>query len=406
MHIKKYIWLVVGIMLIACLVLSGCTKTGPSSSEPVKIGFIGPFSGPMGDNGQQMLRGAKMAIKKINDDGGILGGRPVELVELDDQGDPAQSSGAARKGITVDKVKVICGTWDPGAGAAVWEVTNEAKMPFCQWGSGIDLIMHSYKGHIQMGVSPSAENYPVYDYLESHNLKTVVLCLEDFAWSRDCEALYRVRWDKAGSPVKILETIWVPLAKSDLTAEVTKAMSLNADAIVMQMNTPPSITASMQATTQLGYKGPRFGFGPLGDPAFIASLGAEANGVMLATWFCDDPSHQSTQDFIKAYQDQGFPGGPGDQVTMSYDNIMVAALGMDKAGTDSDTGKIADAWKNLKYQMICGDCPYEVVDYNGALRLNRTSRYMVTIEDGKMTDPNWFKFKENTIKMDEAIAKK
>ncbi|MFC1862888.1 ABC transporter substrate-binding protein [Thermodesulfobacteriota bacterium] len=401
MQIKRYMWLVVSIMLIASLGMSDAIIAGP---KPIKIGFVGPFSGPMGDNGQQMLRGAYLAIKKINDNGGLLGGRPVELVELDDQGDPAQTTAVVRKGISVNKVKVIAGTWDPGSGSAAWEVCNEENMPFVQWGSGTELIMNSYKGHFQQGVSPSAEVYPVIEYMESHNLKSIVMVLEDFAWSRDCEYLIRQRWDKPGSPVKIKESIWVPLAKADLTAEATKAMSYNADAICFLAYTPPAIAASINAQHQLGYKGPKWGFGPLGDPAFVASFGPEADGIMLATWFAEYPEHKVIMDCIKAYKEAGYPGFFGDQVAMSYDTLMIACLGIQNAGTDSDTEKIADGWAAIKdYTCVCGNSPYKYENYNGALRLNREYRYMVTIQGGKMINPEWFKFKYNTIKADEAL---
>jgi branched-chain amino acid transport system substrate-binding protein len=404
MRIKKYIWLAVGIMLIASLALAGCGAKGPSSSEPVKIGFVAPISGPLGDNGRQMLRGANLAVKKINDDGGILGGRQVELVALDDQADPAQAAAVTRKGITTDKVSIIAGTWDPGTGNAAWEVCQEFNMPFVQWSSGIKLIMNSYKGHLQQGPLPAAEVYPVAIYMEENNLKSIVILAEDFAYNRDLEFIFRSIWDKPGSPVEIKETIWVPLAKADLMAETTKAMSLNADAICFLTMTPPAIVAGINAASQLGYKGPNWGFGPLADPAFVSSFGPEANGTMIATWFAEYPGHKENMEIIKAFKEAGNEGSIGDQDVMSYDTIMFACLGMDKAGTDSDTEKIADAWKKLDYLCVCGHTPFQVKEYEGGgLRLHRAHRYMVTIQDGKMTNPEWFEFKWDTVKMSEVL---
>ena len=55
--------------------------------EPVKLGVIGPFSGPSSDFGTPMLQGIKLAVDEINAVGGYLG-RPLELVVRDDQGTP------------------------------------------------------------------------------------------------------------------------------------------------------------------------------------------------------------------------------------------------------------------------------------------------------------------------------
>lgn len=52
----------------------------PVEKDPVKIGFIGSFAA---DYGKCTQRGAELAIQEINDAGGILGGRPIELVKAD-----------------------------------------------------------------------------------------------------------------------------------------------------------------------------------------------------------------------------------------------------------------------------------------------------------------------------------
>ena len=54
---------------------------------PIRIGVIGPFTGPSADFGLPMLNGVKMAVDEINAVGGYLG-RSLELVIKDDQANP------------------------------------------------------------------------------------------------------------------------------------------------------------------------------------------------------------------------------------------------------------------------------------------------------------------------------
>ena len=56
-----------------------------ASKEPVKIGLTISLSGGTADMGQAAKDGAELAIKEINDKGGVLGGRKLQLISYDDE---------------------------------------------------------------------------------------------------------------------------------------------------------------------------------------------------------------------------------------------------------------------------------------------------------------------------------
>ena len=53
------------------------------AAEPIRIGHIDPFSGPIAAVGLEGQDNYKLAIERINARGGVLGGRMIELVPLD-----------------------------------------------------------------------------------------------------------------------------------------------------------------------------------------------------------------------------------------------------------------------------------------------------------------------------------
>ncbi|MBU1232580.1 MAG: ABC transporter substrate-binding protein [Proteobacteria bacterium] len=55
---------------------------------PVRIGVVLPVTGDFATYGALGIQGAKMAVKEINSSGGVLGGRPLELVIKDNESDP------------------------------------------------------------------------------------------------------------------------------------------------------------------------------------------------------------------------------------------------------------------------------------------------------------------------------
>jgi branched-chain amino acid transport system substrate-binding protein len=121
----------IGIIVLIVLVIGGwmLLKGGKSASETgsIKIGVSMPLSGEAASYGEAGRAGLMLALKEINDAGGI-DGRQVELVIEDDKCGAAGAA-AFQKLITVDKVSALIGpVCSPAAGAAN-PVSREAGIP-------------------------------------------------------------------------------------------------------------------------------------------------------------------------------------------------------------------------------------------------------------------------------------
>jgi len=390
---KKWILVGVAILVTVIMLVTACPAEGPAEKGPVKIGFIGPYSGPVGETGQQMLKNFQLAVDVINENGGILGGRMVEALMYDDALNPAEAGAMARKAVTVDKVVAMCGTYEPGCGVAVRDVCREYNIPYVQWSTGLrNYVDGYYHGHIMLGISPAGENYPVYQMVEEMGLKTVTIVIEEMDWSRQLAELYHMRWDAPGSPVEIVEEIWHTMGKADLKSEYTKAVAANPDFIVLCEWSPPALQASINATHELGFEGLRFGFGPLSDMCMLAQFGEEANSIILPAVFIPCPGVPSNDAYIELYE-QEVGGCITDVGAMAYDAANIICLSIDKAGTDSDLEKIADAMHSLDYHLVAGNCPLELTEWG---RVKRAGYYMATIQNGTPVDVEYVLYEVDT----------
>ena len=80
-------------MLSIALVALALVASGPglhAQSTPVKLGLSAAVSGGSAASGEAIKRGLLIAIDEINARGGVLGGRKLELVVRDDEGNPAR----------------------------------------------------------------------------------------------------------------------------------------------------------------------------------------------------------------------------------------------------------------------------------------------------------------------------
>lgn len=99
-----------------------------AQAQNIRIGFQAPLTGPAASDGKTALQGAQLAVEQINAAGGIQG-RPLELVVLDDQTQPAQAVPIANKFIGDGIKAVISGSYS-GPTRAAAGVFQEAKIPY------------------------------------------------------------------------------------------------------------------------------------------------------------------------------------------------------------------------------------------------------------------------------------
>lgn len=98
------------------------------AAEPIRIGALLPFSGGLELFGNQAKLGLDLALKEINDSGGILG-RPVELLYEDNKTDPKTSVERATALIRRDQVTAIVGPITSNARDAMMPTMSRSKTP-------------------------------------------------------------------------------------------------------------------------------------------------------------------------------------------------------------------------------------------------------------------------------------
>lgn len=93
-----------GVALVAVAVAATAAWAGPA---PIRIGVQGPISGQWAYEGEGFVRAITLLADQINAQGGLLGGRRIELAIGDDQGDAAQAAVVAQRLVTQGVVAVV-----------------------------------------------------------------------------------------------------------------------------------------------------------------------------------------------------------------------------------------------------------------------------------------------------------
>ena len=97
---------------------------------PIRIGVVLPLSGDEELFGSQGLQGARMAVAEVNASGGVLGGRPFELVIEDEKTDLKTAVEKTEKVILQDKVIAVMGPTSSAHRDAMVEICHKAQNAF------------------------------------------------------------------------------------------------------------------------------------------------------------------------------------------------------------------------------------------------------------------------------------
>ena len=133
-----------------------------ATGEPVRIGVLAPLTGGGGPYGQGMANAAQKAAETINAAGGVLGGRPLEVVVIDDESNPTAGVAAVRKLLDVNKVIAIAGVWSSAVAMAIKPITLERGVPLLVSGSGDEVTQGDNKGLVYRFQARGSDWGPVF----------------------------------------------------------------------------------------------------------------------------------------------------------------------------------------------------------------------------------------------------
>ena len=106
----------------------GVARPAIAQNDPIRVGWLAALTGPSSAPAIGFDRGVRHAVDAINAAGGV-GGRKIELVVRDTQGDPTKAVNAAQEMISRARVHAIWGPTNSGESLATTPIMARAKMP-------------------------------------------------------------------------------------------------------------------------------------------------------------------------------------------------------------------------------------------------------------------------------------
>lgn len=314
-----------------------------ASQEPIKIGFFSPTTGFAAADGTSALQSAQLAVKIINDQGGVLG-RPLELVNYDDGAAPDQASAIARKLIEQDKVvAAISGSYS-GATRAAAPIFQEAGIPLLSAYAIHPEITKTGNMIFRIGTLATVQGRVGAELVgKVLNVKKVAILTVDNDFGISLTEGFKQHAADLGLEIVMEEKY--PLGETEFRPIIGKIKSSGAEAVYATGYYNEAANLVTQAVDE-GLKIPIIGQEGYDSPKFIELAGPASEGVIITTDLNRDSDRPMTRTFLEQYK--ATYGEDADMVGASaFDAVMVLAYAIKTAGS-TDATAIVNAIANLK----------------------------------------------------------
>lgn len=337
--------------------LGMAAPAGPvQAADPIKLGHVAALSGASAQSGEAITRGLQIAIDEINESGGLLDGRMIELVQRDDESKPPKGLIAARELIFNEDVAAFFGGIDSPVSLAIAPLANQEKTPFMAvWAAATGITRNGADPNYVFRVSAidALVDIKLLKYAnEKSGASKVGLMLINNPWGESNEKGL-VAADEENDAVEIVGIEKFEGADVDMTPQLTRLKDAGAEAIILVVNAPPG-AQMMKSRERMGWAVPvvsHWGISGGRFPELAGPTAGEAHFVQTYSFFGEQgevgkaflEKLMAKYPEIKGPEDVFSPVGTAN----AYDAMHLVAMAIEQAGsTDGDA--IREALENLQ----------------------------------------------------------
>lgn len=354
---KKFLCMMMAVLMVLAMAACGGEPANNGGNDTpdattVKIGGIGPLTGAYANYGLSEKNGAELAVKEINEAGGIAG-KQIELSYQDSQGESESAVNAYGK-LMDWGMEVSLGCVLSGENASVVAAARDDDVLLITPSGSADKCIDGNDKAFRVCFYDSYQGAAAAQYIKDNNMVDTVgiLYQSDNDYS---VGLYNAFVAKCGElGITIAETqTFTSSTSTDFSTQVNALVSSGVKLVFIPFYAEEASTFLTQAHGKFADDVYFFGAdgldGILGKVEQDTSL---ANNVLMLTPFAADNPAENVQSFVKKYQ-EAYGATPDQFAADAYDAIYAIKAAVEKAGSTSGAA-LASALTSLTVEGVTG----------------------------------------------------
>ena len=353
-------------------------------TQVIKIGHVGPVSGPQAHYGKDNENGARMAIDELNTQNIVINGKKIkwEIQAEDDAADPKQGTAAAQK-LCDAKVAGVVGHLNSGTTIPASKVYNDCGIPHVT-GAATNpaLTKPGYNTTYRIIANDNALGAGLAHYAaDALKLKRIAVIDDRTAYGQGVADVFKATAKKAG--VQIVDEQFTTDKATDFMAILTAIKSKNPDGVFFG-GMDPQAGPMLRQMEQLGMANVKYFGGDGICTTEIAKLsgGAKTLGNVVCAEGGASIQKMPGGTAWKAKYDAKYPNQFQVYSPYTYDATMLLADAMKRANS-WDPKVYIPKLKESNYKGVTSNIQFEP---NGELKNAAITLYVY--KDGKKTPLN------------------
>lgn len=345
----------IAIALLATLVLGTAT-----AQDPIKIAALYNVTGGMSSLDGPSLNGAKLAAKQINEAGGLLDGRPVELVAMDTKTDLQETAKAAQRALSEGVVAGI-GMSDTTFVMGAAPLFQEEGIPFATSGAThpeLPVWVGEYFFMTPFGDDDQSYAIADYAYDTLGARRVVVWTDQSMDFTKALSKFFIERFTERGGEVMADDAF--QMGDTDFSAQIArlKAVEPTPDAVFVSA-IPTEAGLSVKQIREAGMELPIVSGDGFDTDLVATTPGPElANGVYFSTHTYRADDRPEVHDFVAAYTEEYGHEPENAFAPLGYDALRLIASAIERAGS-AEPDAIRDAMQEtMGFKGVTGEISY------------------------------------------------
>ena len=354
---KKFLCMMMAVLMVLAMAACGGEPANNGGNDTpdattVKIGGIGPLTGAYANYGLSEKNGAELAVKEINEAGGIAG-KQIELSYQDSQGESESAVNAYGK-LMDWGMEVSLGCVLSGENASVVAAARDDDVLLITPSGSADKCIDGNDKAFRVCFYNSYQGAAAAQYIKDNNMVDTVgiLYQSDNDYS---VGLYNAFVAKCGElGITIAETqTFTASTSTDFSTQVNALVASGVKLVFITIYAEEASTFLTQARGK--FASDVYFFGADGLDGILGKVEQDptiANNVLMLTPFAADNPSENVQSFVKKYQ-EAYGATPDQFAADAYDAVYAIKAAIEKAGSTSGDA-LASALTSLTVEGVTG----------------------------------------------------
>lgn len=347
-----------------------------AAAEPLRIAVVAELSGSGSAAGTSFQRGVELAVRHVNEEGGVLG-RPLQATVADTRSDPVTAAAQVQQAVKGEHFAVFGPVYSDSVLSSMAH-TRPAEVPHFIGGEAMAITRQGHPALFRTSFTQAIAMPKLAVYLSERTaIRRVALIYVDNDFGRGGFEALKLAMSTGRAELAL--AVPTKQGQANFAQAVSEVKASGADAVIVYCHEEESAHALRELRSQ-GWRKPVYGESTLVSQKVIDLAGPAAEGVIAHVGLTADAPIPAIQRFRERYR-LAFQVEPDHNSMKGYAGVHVMKLAIERAGR-IDRAALVQAMKGLRVNAARHPGALMYTEYDRKGDLDRMS-FLMEVRQGR-----------------------